>query len=121
MTHPVNAIPERFRRDDGALKFWHDLCGPCTASFKAWQCAPNPGAWANPKIQDNPQLLAFLASCRVAGPSPQEWRETISAQLLLIRRICTDNKDGTHGDYVPFFKPARAVEDVPLPESGDGS
>jgi hypothetical protein len=71
------------------LVMWHDLCAECAAGFEAWQCAPNPGNWANPKIQANPQLLAFLASCRVTGPDPQQWRDTISHQLLIIRRICT--------------------------------
>lgn len=89
-------------KDDWRLKAWHDLCEPCTAAFRQWQCAPNPGAWANPKVQANPQLLAFLASCRVAGPSPEDWSRTISEQLLLIRRICTDNKDGTHGEFTPL-------------------
>lgn len=89
--------------DDPALKPWTELCEPCLAAFRKWQCAPNPGAWAVPAVQANPQLLAFLASCRVTGPSPDEWRRTISEQLLLIRRICTDNKDGTHGEYVPLL------------------
>lgn len=74
---------------DPALLQFFELCPPCDAAFKRWQCAPNPGAWTNPKIQENPQLLAWLASMRVAGPSPQEWRETISWQLLHIRRLCT--------------------------------
>lgn len=96
-------------KDDLSLKAWFELCEPCTAAFKSWQCAPNPGAWAKPEVQANPQLLAFLASCRVTGPSPQEWAKTISAQLLLIRRICTDNKDGTHGDYTPLPAPGRII------------
>jgi hypothetical protein len=98
--------------DDWRLKAWHDLCKPCTAAFRQWQCAPNPGAWTNPKVQENPQLLAFLASCRVTGPSPEEWRKTISEQLLLIRRICTDNKDGTHGEFTPIAPGRINWEDV---------
>jgi hypothetical protein len=68
---------------------WTDLCAPCQAAFFRWRDAPNPGAWANPKIQANPQLLAFLASCRATGPSPEAWRETVSWQLLHIRKLCT--------------------------------
>jgi hypothetical protein len=75
---------------DPALLFWDELCPPCEAAFCRWRDAPNPGAWTNPEVQANPQLLAFLASCRVTGPSPQAWRETVSWQLLLIRRICTE-------------------------------
>ena len=89
-------------KDDLTIKAWTDLCEPCLASFRKWQCAPNPGAWANPKVQANPALLGFLGACRAAGPSPEAWRQTISEQLLLIRRICTGNKDGTHGEYTPL-------------------
>jgi hypothetical protein len=63
-------------------------------------------------VQESPQLLAFLASCRAAGPSPQEWSRTISEQLLLIRRICTDNKDGTHGEFTPIAPGRIRWEDV---------
>lgn len=76
-------------RDDPSLVAWFELCRECSGAFERWQCAPNPGAWTNPKIQASPQLLAFLASCRATGPSPEAWRQTISAQLLLIRRICS--------------------------------
>lgn len=84
--------PTRREVYDPAVKMWHDLCPPCLAAFEQWRDAPNPGAWANPKIADNPQLLAWLASMRVAGPSPQQWRETISWQLLHIRKLCTAGK-----------------------------
>lgn len=92
-------------RDDPRLKAWHDLCEPCLASFKRWRDAPNPAAWTKPAVQASPYLLGFLQACRAAGPSPQAWRETVSAQLLLIRRICTDNRDGTHGEYTPLLPP----------------
>jgi hypothetical protein len=81
------------------LLFWDQLCPACAASFKAWQCAPNPGAWTRPKVQENPQLLAWLASMRVTGPSPQEWRDTISHQLLLIRKICTRHHNPENLSY----------------------
>ena len=84
--------PTRHEVYDPAVLMWYDLCPPCLAAFKRWQCAPNPGNWTNPEIQANPQLLAFLASCRVTGPSPEQWRETISWQLLHIRKLCTAGK-----------------------------
>lgn len=105
MRHPVNVSP---LPDDPSLKAWYELCGECDRAFKAWRSAPNPGAWANPKVQASPQLLAFLASCRATGPSPESWRETISEQLLLIRRICTGNRDGTHGEFTPIA-PGRII------------
>lgn len=74
---------------DGLL-MWYELCAECTAAFYSWRDAPNPGPWNDPKVQQYPQLMAFLASCRVLGPSPEEWRRTVSWQLMLIRRICTD-------------------------------
>lgn len=74
---------------DPAVIGWFELCGECHAMFIKWRDAPNPAAWANPKVQANPHLLAFLASCRATGPSPQDWRDTVSRQLLLIRQICT--------------------------------
>lgn len=74
---------------DPAVIMWTDLCAECSQDFKTWQSAPNPGAWTNPKIQENPALLGFLGACRAAGPDPQQWRDTISSQLLLLRRICT--------------------------------
>jgi hypothetical protein len=77
-------------RDDPSLLAWFELCPPCEAAFYRWRDAPNPGAWTNPKIQANPYLLGFLGACRAAGPSPEAWRETVSWQLLLIRRICTE-------------------------------
>lgn len=77
---------------DPAVLPWHDLCPPCTAAFKRWQCAPNPGAWTNPRVQDNPYLLGFLGACRATGPDPEQWRETISWQLLHIRKLCTAGK-----------------------------
>lgn len=101
-------------KDDWRLKAWHDLCEPCTAAFRAWQCAPNPSPLLRPEVQQYPQLMAFLASCRAGGPSDEAWRETISSQLLTIRRICTDNKDGTHGDYTPVRPPDRII----WPEQG---
>jgi hypothetical protein len=79
-------------RDDPALLAWHELCPPCRVIFERWRDAPNPGAWANPKVQASPHLLAFLASCRATGPSPAAWRETVSWQLLHIRRLCTEGR-----------------------------
>lgn len=72
------------------LLMWYELCPPCRKAFEAWRDAPNPAPWANPRVQQYPHLLALLATGGAAGPSPQAWRETVSAQLLLVRRICTD-------------------------------
>lgn len=92
------------------LRMWYDLCPACWAAFQQWRDAPNPGPWNNPEVQKYPQLMAFLAGCRVTGPSPEQWRETVAWQLMLIRRICTDQQH-----EVPQAKPARAVDQVSLP------
>jgi hypothetical protein len=96
-------------KDDLRIKAWTDLCAPCLAEFERWRDAPNPGAWANPGVQASPQLLAFLASCRATGPSPEAWRETVSFQLLLIRRHCTADEDGTHGAWTPLPAPGKII------------
>lgn len=82
--------PTRREVYDPAVLMWYDLCPPCRTMFDKWRDAPNPGAWTNPKVQENPYLLGFLGACRAAGPDPEQWRETVSWQLLLIRRICTE-------------------------------
>lgn len=74
---------------DPAVLMWYELCPEHTRLFSAWRDAPNPGPWNRPEVQRYPQLMAFLASCRVLGPSPQEWAETVAWQLLGIRRDCT--------------------------------
>lgn len=76
---------------DPSILMWTELCADCYAAFIKWRDAPNPANWANPKIADNPALLGFLQACRAAGPSPQDWRDTVSHQLLLIRKICTEH------------------------------
>jgi len=81
------------------LLMWYELCPPCEAAFYAWRDAPNPGAWTNPKVAENPYLLGFLGACRATGPDPQQWRETVSSQLLLTRRICTDRHNAHNLDY----------------------
>jgi hypothetical protein len=86
---PVGRLSAAEQAESRELVFWPDLCTECTAAFRSWQCAPNPGAWANPKVQASPHLLAFLASCRVTGPDPQAWADTISSQLIAVRRCCT--------------------------------
>lgn len=95
----VNVSPVK---DDLRIKAWTDLCDPCLAAFRQWQCAPNPSPRLRPEVQRYPQLVALLDAGGAGGPSPAAWRQTISEQLLLIRRICTGNKDGTHGDYTPL-------------------
>jgi hypothetical protein len=100
---------------DPAVLMWTELCAECTALFFRWRDAPNPGAWANPRIQELPQLMAFLASCRVLGPSPQEWRETVSWQLLGIRRTCTERHADVRAAEGAARSTARAVEEVNLP------
>lgn len=109
------AAPTRQEVYDPAVIFWTDLCADCRGAFERWRDAPNPGSWANPKIQENPHLMAFLASCRVTGPSPQQWRETISWQLLLIRRICTERHADVRAAETSARKAARAAEEVRLP------
>lgn len=108
---------------DPAVIMWTELCEDCYKMFIKWRDAPNPAAWANPKVQVNPHLLAFLASCRVAGPSPQDWRDTVSRQLLLIRRICTRDHAGTRAAEAEARRAARhgaarPVADTPLPTEG---
>lgn len=87
--NPRGRLSAAEQEESRHLIFWHDLCAECGEAFRRWQCAPNPGAWTNPRVQANPQLLAFLASCRVTGPDPQQWADTISQQLLAVRRCCT--------------------------------
>jgi hypothetical protein len=104
--------------DPNVLMFY-ELCAGCTADFKKWQCAPNPANWNNPKIAENPYLLGFLQACRAAGPTPQEWRDTISRQLLLIRQICTRDHAEVRAAEDAARQAAKAAErpvvDVPLP------
>ena len=77
-------------RDDPALLAWFELCPPCRAAFSRWQCAPNPAPRLNPRVARYPHLVALLDAGGAGGPTPAAWRRTISGQLLLIRRICTE-------------------------------
>lgn len=112
--------PTRQEVYDPSLLFWTDLCAGCRTAFEQWRDAPNPGPWNNPKVQQYPQLLAWLASCRVLGPSPEDWRITVAWQLMLVRRICTDH----HAEVRAAEAAARLaerdakrrqVDSVPLP------
>jgi hypothetical protein len=101
---------------DPDVLMWYELCDGCTAAFAKWRDAPNPGPWNNPRVQETPQLMAFLASCRATGPSPQDWSDTVSHQLLLIRRICTrDHAEVRAAEDAARQAAKRGVTDVPLP------
>lgn len=86
------SAPTRQEVYDPAVLMWYDLCPPCRGLFERWRDAPNPAPLLDPRVQQYPHLMAFLASCRAGGPSDESWRETVSWQLLHIRRLCTAGK-----------------------------
>jgi len=102
----LSRMPTRRELYDPDLLMWYDLCTECRGAFERWRDAPNPGPWNNPRVQQYPQLMAWLASCRVMGPSPEEWRRTVAWQLMLVRRICTDH----HGQVRAAEAAARLAE-----------